>query len=94
MNKTEYILEPDNYPVDDIKTDSNTNLVVQTGNTKIVIPSTFYNLEEFQTEPSIKTKEDLLMSYEYGTYKDNELKQAIEIVKSRKLEQENNISFQ
>ena len=34
------------------------------------------------------------MPYEYGTYKDNELKQAIEIVKSRKLEQENNISLQ
>lgn len=68
--------------------------ILRRNDTKIVIPSTFYNLEEFQTEPSIKTKEDLLMSYEYGTYKDNELKQAIEIVKSRKLEQENNISFQ
>lgn len=68
--------------------------ILRRNGTKIVIPSTFYNLEEFQTEPSIKTKEDLLMSYEYATYKDNELKQAIEIVKSRKLEQENNISFQ
>lgn len=68
--------------------------ILRRNDAKLVIPSTFYNLEEFQTEPSIKTKEDLLMSYEYGTYKDNELKQAIEIVKSRKLEQENNISFQ
>ena len=70
-----------------------TDILIRNDN-KIVITSTFYNLEEFQTEPSIKTKEDLLMPYEYGTYKDNELKQAIEIVKSRKLEQENNISLQ
>lgn len=41
-SKGEYILKPDSYPVDEIKTDSNTNLVVQTGTTKIVIPSVLF----------------------------------------------------
>lgn len=68
--------------------------ILKRNNAKIVIPSTFYDLKEFQTEPTIKTKGDLLMPYEYGTYKDNELKQALEIIKSKELEQENDISLQ
>lgn len=68
--------------------------ILKRNNSKIVIPSTFYDLKEFQTEPTIKTKGDLLMPYEYGTYKDNELKQALEIIKSKELEQENDISLQ
>lgn len=71
-----------------------TTNILRRNNAKIVIPSTFYDLKEFQTEPTIKTKGDLLMPYEYGTYKDNELKQALEIVKSKELEQENNVSLQ
>ncbi|MGP5296385.1 hypothetical protein ACTXL0_05060 [Psychrobacter faecalis] len=53
VNKTEYILEPDNYPVDDIKTDSNTNLVVQTGNTKIVIPSVLFFVAHYGVSKEI-----------------------------------------
>lgn len=68
--------------------------ILRRNNAKIVIPSTFYDLNEFQTEPRIKTKDDLLMPYEYGTYKDNELKQVLEIVKSKELAQENDISLQ
>ena len=71
-----------------------TTNILRRNNAKIVIPSTLYDLKEFQTEPSIKTNYDLLMPYEYGTYKDNELKQALEIVKSKELEQENNVSLQ
>lgn len=41
-DKGEYVLKPDSYPVNDIKTDSNTNLVVQTGTTRIVIPSVLF----------------------------------------------------
>ncbi|MGP5686990.1 hypothetical protein ACTXOU_13585 [Psychrobacter glacincola] len=52
-NKGDYILEPDNYPVDDIKTDSNTNLVVQTGNTKIVIPSVLFFVAHYGVSKEI-----------------------------------------
>ncbi|MGP5120159.1 hypothetical protein ACTXJF_08880 [Psychrobacter alimentarius] len=59
-NKGNYILEPDNYPVDDIKTDSNTNLVVQTGNTKIVIPSVLFFVAHYGVSKEINK---VLISY-------------------------------
>lgn len=65
--------------------------ILKRNNAKIVIPSTFYDFDEFQTEPFIKINEDLLMPYEYGTYKDNELKQAIEIIKSKNMDLKDNI---
>lgn len=64
-----------------------TSNILKRNNAKIVIPSTFYKLEEFQTEPNIKIKDDLLMPYEYGTYKDNELILATKIIEAIKIKQ-------
>lgn len=60
VNKTEYILKPDDYPVDDIKTDSNTNLVVQTSTTKIVIPSVLFFVAHYGVSKEINK---VLISY-------------------------------
>lgn len=52
-DKGEYILKPDSYPVDDIKTDSNTNLIVQTDTNKIVIPSVLFFVAHYGVSKEI-----------------------------------------
>lgn len=52
-NKGDYVLKPDNYPVDNIETDSNTNLVVQTDTTKIVIPSVLFYVAHYGVSKEI-----------------------------------------
>lgn len=56
----EYILEPDSYPVDDIKTDFNSNLVIDTGATKIVIPSVLFFVAHYGISKEINR---VLISY-------------------------------
>lgn len=93
-NKTGFATTIGNYTSGDgfgVTPYSFTTDILKRNNAKIVIPSTFYDFDEFQTEPFIKINEDLLMPYEYGTYKDNELKQAIEIIKSKNMDLKDNI---
>lgn len=52
-DKDEYILKPDSYPVDDIKTDSNSNLVVQTDTVKIIIPSVLFFVAHYGVSKEI-----------------------------------------
>lgn len=52
-DKDEYILNPDSYPVDDIKTDSNSNLVVQTDTVKIIIPSVLFFVAHYGVSKEI-----------------------------------------
>lgn len=59
-NKGDYVLKPDSYPVDDIKTDSNTNLVVQMDTTKIVIPSVLFFVAHYGVSKEINK---VLISY-------------------------------
>lgn len=51
--KDEYILKPDSYPVDDIKTDSNSNLVVQIDTVKIIIPSVLFFVAHYGVSKEI-----------------------------------------
>ena len=53
IDKDEYILNPNSYPVDDIKTDSNTNLVVQTDTFKIIIPSVLFFVAHYGVSKEI-----------------------------------------
>lgn len=53
IDKDEYILKPDSYPVDDIKTDSNSNLVVQTDTVKIIIPSVLFFVAHYGVSKEI-----------------------------------------
>lgn len=59
-DKGEYVLKPDSYPVDDIETDSNTNLLVQTDTTKIVIPSVLFFVSHYGVSKEINK---VLISY-------------------------------
>ena len=52
-NKGKYTLMPDSYPVDDIKTDSNSNLVVQTDTVKIIIPSVLFFVAHYGVSKEI-----------------------------------------
>ena len=54
-NKGEYILEPASYPVNKIKTDSNSNLVVQTGTTRIIIPAVLFFVAHYGVSKEINT---------------------------------------
>lgn len=52
-DKGEYILKPDSYPVDDIKTDSNSNIVVHTDTVKIIIPSVLFFVAHYGVSKEI-----------------------------------------
>ncbi|WP_435979507.1 hypothetical protein [Psychrobacter sp. DM4] len=54
-NKGEYILEPASYPVNKIKTDSNSNLVVQTDTTRIIIPAVLFFVAHYGVSKEINT---------------------------------------
>lgn len=54
-SKGEYILKPDSYPVNKIKTDSNSNLVVQTDTTKIIIPAVLFFVAHYGVSKEINT---------------------------------------
>lgn len=59
-DKNDYVLNPNSYPVDGIKTDSNTNLVVQTDTTRIIIPSVLFFVAHYGVSKEINK---VLVSY-------------------------------
>ncbi len=59
-----------------------TTKILEKNGIKIAIPSTFYNLNEFQTVPDIIMEDDLIMPYEYGSIKDNQLQAIINYIYS------------
>lgn len=57
-----------------------TTKILEKNGIKIAIPSTFYNLNEFQTVPDIIMEDDLIMPYDYGSIKDNQLQAIINYI--------------
>lgn len=71
-----------------------TTNILSRNNISVRIPSTFSNLNEFQTKPSIEMEEGFLMPYEYGTSLDTELYNLVSLIKSKTLIDDNSISMQ
>lgn len=71
-----------------------TTNILSRNNISVRIPSTFSNLNEFQTKPSIEMEEVFLMPYEYGTSLDAELYNLVSLIKSKTLTEDNSISMQ
>lgn len=71
-----------------------TTNILSRNNISVRIPSTFSNLNEFQTKPSIEMEEGFLMPYEYGTSLDAELYNLVSLIKSKTLTDDNSISMQ